>query len=153
MSETPHTLSDAQMLELLRSPKAMPTSAKLLGLNIVEVDGTAGRAVVDFVARPDFCNPIGTVQGGFLAAMLDDAMAIAAIVRAGLTIHIPTLELRISFLRPASPGPLRAIGEAVKLGRTTAYMEGSLFDRDNQLLARASATARPVPRQEETRLL
>ncbi len=144
-ADAPLHLSDAEILDLL-SKRGGPPSAELLGLEFLKIDQKNSRVTLAFEARPDFCNPIGTVQGGFLTAMLDDAMAIAGVIRSGLALHMPTLELKVSFLRPALPGKIRAVGEVIKFGKNIAFFEGSLYDSQDRLIARASATARPTPR-------
>jgi len=61
---------------------------------------------VFFDARAGFANPMGNVQGGFLAAMLDDTLGPALAATLGDGEFAPTLELKVSFLRPAgSPAP------------------------------------------------
>ena len=50
----------------------MPPVAGLLGWELQEVDPEAGTIVVRFEGRPEFTNPLGNIQGGMLAAMLDD---------------------------------------------------------------------------------
>lgn len=145
-SDAAPTLSDAEILDLF-SKHVRPPSAELLGLEFLEIDQQSDRVTLAFIARPEFCNPIGTVQGGFLTAMLDDAMAISGVIRSGFTMHMPTLELKVSFLRPALPGKLRAVGEVLKFGKNIAFFEGSLYDSEERLIARASATARPIPRE------
>jgi len=143
-SDAPPQLTDTEIIALMKG-RARPPSAALLGLEILEIDQKKDRVVLQFEARPEFCNPIGTVQGGFLTAMLDDAMAVAGVIRSGFTMHLPTLELKVSFLRPALPGPLRAVGEVLKYGRNIVYCEGSLYDQKNRLVARSSATAQLIP--------
>ena len=54
-----------------------PPCAKTLGLEFVEIDGERGTIETKFEARAEFLNPAGNVQGGFLAAMLDDTMGTA----------------------------------------------------------------------------
>src|ERR1700738_820823 len=63
----------------------MPPCAKTLGIEFAAIDGERGTAEVKFEAKPEFLNPAGTVQGGFLAAMLDDTMgpALTATLHAG----------------------------------------------------------------------
>jgi hypothetical protein len=46
-----------------------PPAARLIGWELVEVDPEAGTIVVAFTADERFLNPVGQVQGGFLAAM------------------------------------------------------------------------------------
>ncbi len=139
--------SNTDPLERLRAFPAAPASA-LLGLEVRSVDAERGTAIVDFVARPEFCNPMRVVQGGFLVAMLDDAMAVAAVVKSGFTAFIPTLELKTSFLRPAYPGPLTVTARVVQMGKSTVFLEGRLENAEGELLATASATSKLVAREK-----
>ena len=83
----------------------------------------------------------GGIQGGMVAAMLDDVMAFAV----GLDLEwgqiSPTLELKVSMLNPAKPGRLIAEGRVIKRGRSVGFIEGELFDEEGTLLATASSTA------------
>ncbi len=117
-----------------------------LGGKLVSVDQDAGRAVATFVATPEFCHSKTIVQGGFLCGMADTVMTHALFALAGLDIVVPTLEIKISFLAPASPGVIRAEGEVVRRGKSIAFLEGSLFDEDGTMLVRASTTARILPK-------
>jgi uncharacterized protein (TIGR00369 family) len=85
------------------------------------------------------------IQGGYLCAMLDECMSVAGMVASDMTCVLPTLEMKTSFLRPALPGTLRGIGRVIKYGRTIAFTEGELYDHENRLLAKATATAIPTP--------
>ena len=82
----------------------------------------------EFRATEQFLNPAGIVQGGFLTAMLDDTMGPAAIAQLGPGYFTPTLELKVSFLRPAAPGRLVCDGRVVHMGKSVAFLEGSLAD-------------------------
>ncbi len=118
-----------------------------LGSVIVSVDQEAGRAVATFVAKPEFCHSEIIVQGGFLCGMVDTVMTQALFARAGLDIIVPTLEMKVSFLAPANPGVIRGEGEVVRQGKSTAFLEGSLFNEEGTLLVRASTTARIIPKR------
>jgi uncharacterized protein (TIGR00369 family) len=120
----------------------MPPSATLLGWQLVEVDPEAGTISVRYHARPDFANPMGNVQGGFVAAMLDEAMGPALVATLPPGQFAPTLEMKISYLEPVKVGPLWAHGRVVKRGSTNAFIEADLVDEAGTLLARASATVR-----------
>ncbi len=95
-------------------------------------------------ARDSFTNPVGSVQGGFLAAMLDDTLgpALAATLADGE--FAPTLELKVSFLRPAVPGRIIGTGRVVHRGGSIAFLAGELRDDVGQVLATATATVRIV---------
>ena len=77
----------------------MPPAAELLGWEALSIE--PGRVRVRYAAREAFYNPMGTVQGGFLAAMLDDAMGPALFTLLEEGQHAPTLEMKVSFVRPA----------------------------------------------------
>lgn len=136
-------LTDEQLLERLNRYTS-PTGA-LLGCRVVAVNSEAGTVRMAYEAKPEFCNPLGNVQGGFVAAMLDDAAAVSALVKSGRRIIVPTLEFKVSFLAAAKVGPLIAEGRCLKLGQRIAFLEAELFDMDGKSLARMSATAMPVP--------
>jgi uncharacterized protein (TIGR00369 family) len=111
----------------------------------IEMDGEAGRAVVEFTCRPDMCHSGGVAQGGFVTGWIDSAMAHACIARHGLDYWIATLELKVSFFRPARPGTVRAEGWIERAGRQTVFCEGRLLDDAGEVIAKASSTIRLVP--------
>ena len=77
--------------------------------------------------------------------MLDDAAALAAIVKSGTRLTVPTIELKASFFGPARLGaPLFAAGRCLKLGKRIAFMEADLTDEAGTLLARLTTSALPV---------
>jgi acyl-coenzyme A thioesterase PaaI-like protein len=57
----------------------MTPAAALLGREVVEADKATGQVRVRFLAKHEFTNRHGTVQGGFLAAMLDAATGNAVV--------------------------------------------------------------------------
>ena len=145
-------MTDAELLE--RMNRRVPPTAQLLGMHLLEVDSAAGRVKMRFTPRPEFCNPAGNVQGGFIVAMLDDAAAFSVIVKSGGRVFVPTIELKTSFFAPA-PGaaPVFAEGRCLKLGKRVAFMEADLTDASGNLLARLTASALPMPMPGEANLV
>ena len=123
---------------------AAPPAAQTLGWSLVEVDPDQGTIEVAFDAPEAFTNPMGVIQGGFLAAMLDDTLGPALVATLPAGEFAPTLELKVSFLRPAKPGRLVGTGRVVHRGGTIAFLEGALRDPAGEIVATASATARVV---------
>ena len=117
-----------------------PGYAKLLGFEFVDLDVEAMTFECQFNPGKDLCSPAGAIQGGFITAMLDDTMSLAAISTLGFDGVVPTLEMKTSFLSPVFAGYVRAKGQVLKKGRKTFFTEGRLWDRDGQLLAHATAT-------------
>lgn len=60
-----------------------PPCAQLLGWRLLAHDEARGWIKVGFVGAAEFLNPAGRVQGGILAAMLDDTMGPAVLVKSG----------------------------------------------------------------------
>lgn len=120
----------------------MPAATTTLGWSLIQADTERGEIEVSFEATEAFLNPAGTVQGGFLTAMLDDTMgpALAATLDPGL--YGTTIDLKVSFLRPAKPGRLVGRGRIVHRGGTIAFLAGELLDESGQVVAVGSATTR-----------
>ena len=93
----------------------------------------------------------GVVQGGILAAMLDEGMALAAVAMDEFRTFVPTLELKVSFVAPARPGRFVVESQVVRKGKSVAFAEGRLFDAAGELVATASTTMRVVLREKARR--
>jgi uncharacterized protein (TIGR00369 family) len=78
------------------------TIAQTLGYDITEAEN--GRVVVTADPRDTHLNPAGTVHGGLAATMLDSCMGLAVRSALGKGINSTTLEFKISFVRPITPG-------------------------------------------------
>lgn len=135
--------------DALEGRAPMPPAAATLGWELVAVDPDAGTMDVAFTATEEFTNPIGNVQGGLLAAMLDDTLGPALVATLDEGQFAVTLELKVSFLRPARPGRFVGHGRVAHRGGSIAFLEGNLAGEDGDHVATATATARiisPDPR-------
>jgi uncharacterized protein (TIGR00369 family) len=121
-----------------------PPCAVLLGWTLLAHDAQAGTISVAFDGSAEFANPAGFVQGGMLAAMLDDTMGAAVFAATEGRLYTVTIGMNVSYLAPARPGRLVGEGRILQLGKTVAFVEGSLHDADGRVLARATAHARLV---------
>ena len=142
----PEALTDEAILARFLRTKNQPTGSQTLGFQMVAVSQAEKMVEVAFDAKAELLlNPMKQIQGGYLCAMLDEAMSVACMVASGMTLVAPTLEMKTSFLRPAMPGQIKGIGRVVKWGRSIAFTEGELYDADGRLLAKATGTALPTP--------
>lgn len=135
--------------------KRMAPASRYLGLEILDADREKRCVKVAFNASDDLCNMWGGIQGGMVAAMLDDVMSLAV----GLDLEwgqiSPTLELKVSMLNPARPGRILGMGRVIKRGKSVGFIEGELTDESGKLIATGSSTAtfvtlkkKPVPQDE-----
>ena len=117
-----------------------PKAAATLGISIKQISVETGTIEVEFQGRPEFTNPAGNIQGGFLAAMLDDTMgpALSATLKAGE--FAPTLNLNVSFVKPAKVGVLQGKGRILKRGKEVCFLSAELY-QEGELIASATATA------------
>jgi uncharacterized protein (TIGR00369 family) len=142
----PEALTDEAILQRFLRTKNQPTGSQTLGFRMVGVSQATKSVEVEFDAKAELLlNPMKQIQGGYLCAMLDEAMSVACMVASGMTAVAPTLEMKTSFLRPGQPGKIKGIGRVVKWGRQVAFTEGELYDPEGRLLAKATGTAIPTP--------
>lgn len=123
----------------------LPPAAVTLGLEVIEVDGDSGVAVVAFTATEAFTNPMGEVLGAFLAAMLYDTVGPALLAILSPDQFQATVQLNVNFLRPAAPGRFIGAGRVVHRIGDLALMEATLATADDVLVATATATATVIP--------
>jgi uncharacterized protein (TIGR00369 family) len=124
--------------------RPLPPAAATLGWELSRVAPERGEIEVIFDASDGFTNSMGSIQGGFLAAMLDDTLGPALVATLPEGQFAPTLELKVSFLRPARPSRITGTGRVVHRGGSIAFLAGELRDEAGELLATATATARII---------
>lgn len=108
-----------------------------------------GRTVWRMPADERFTNPAGILQGGFLAAMADSAMGASSVTWAReRKVFSANAELKISFVRPVSPGgDLTCTAWVVSGGNRAAFLEAEIVDGEGRLVAKASSTYLLSPRE------
>lgn len=111
-----------------------------LAFDFVEVEH--GRAVFAGVPGEHAYNPIGTVHGGYAAALLDSACGCAVHSVLTATQAYTTLELKVAYHKAITrdTGLLRAEGRVLSSGRKAAFAEARLIDAQGKLYASATST-------------
>ena len=123
----------------------IPPAAATLGFELIGADVEAGTIEVAFTATERFTNPSGNVLGAFVAAMLYDTVGPALLATLGPDQFQSTLQLGVSFLRPVRPGRVIGRGRIVHRAGDLVFLEASLADADQAVIATATATARVIP--------
>jgi uncharacterized protein (TIGR00369 family) len=117
-----------------------------LGFRLVEVE--KGRAVL--LGNPDqrSYNLVGTVHGGWGAAILDSALALSVFSIVEADQGFTTVDIRINYLRPLTveTGEVRAEGRVLQAGRRLAYCEAKLVDRDGKLICHGTGSCLIFPK-------
>jgi uncharacterized protein (TIGR00369 family) len=122
----------------------LPRAAATLGLEFIDADVDAGTIELAFAATEDFTNPTGNVLGAFQAAMLYDTVGPALLATLEPDQFQSTLQLNVSFLRPVRPGRIVGKGRVVHRDGDLVFLEASLLDAQEQVIAAATATARVI---------
>lgn len=129
----------AAMLDLMRT-RAITDSPFTAWLEIELLRCWQGEAEAVLPVRRDLTQTHGTVHGGALATLADNACCWAAASLAG---PLVTNNLTIYYLAPGRGERIRAIARTVKVGRRIAVARADLFaERDSvrRQIALASAT-------------
>ena len=111
----------------------------LMGIDIVCAE--PGKAILKMQVRPDMQNGVGWLQGGILAAIADEAMALAIYPLLSKTEGIATISESTSFIRGIQEGFIIAEGRVIRKGRRVAFAESEVFADNNEkmILSRTSA--------------
>jgi uncharacterized protein (TIGR00369 family) len=97
---------------------------------------------MEFEIGLQFCHTVDIVQGGFITAMLDASMAHAVIASEPQhAVRVSSIDITVSFLRPARAGRFTAVGSIVKSGRTIAFLRAELYSENGDLVATATSSA------------
>jgi uncharacterized protein (TIGR00369 family) len=133
-------LDGLSQLRALMASGRKPGIMVALDFDFVEVE--SGKAVFAGLPGEHAFNPIGTVHGGYAAALLDSACGCAVHSRLTALQAYTTLELKVSYHRPITQqtGLLRAEGLVLSFGRKVAFAEAKLTDAQGKLYASATST-------------
>lgn len=121
--------------DFLAASIAAPPLHHWLGPELISVEAQSGHVKLRLPLRAEFRRDPGRpeVHGGVLAVFAD--IAGHAVVAARLRHGVPTVDLRIDFLRMAAGRFLTAAARPVKLGKTLAVVDIDLSDDQARLVA------------------
>ncbi|MFY0611106.1 MAG: PaaI family thioesterase [Hyphomicrobiaceae bacterium] len=133
-------LDSASLAEIFeRSP-----FIRTLGLEVVSLEYDAAELTVRMPLAAHFERREGTKQfhGGVLAALIDTVgdFALGMLLGGG----IPTMNLRVDYLKPAIGDSVTAIAKVRRRGRSSAVIDIDVFDEKNALVAIGRGTYVPV---------
>lgn len=106
---------------------------RLLGLTVTQVRPGEVEVLMPYSDRLLANTTSPYVHGGAIATLIDVAGNFAIIAAIGR--DVPTIDLRVDYLRPVRIGALRAVGRAVKVGRRLGVADVEVFDESEQMVA------------------
>lgn len=121
--------------EFLADNIARPPLHQWMKPQLLAVDDGSGEVRIRLPVRTEFRRDPDRpeVHGGIISALADIAghAAVAARVKHG----VPTIDLRVDFLRPAAGSALIAVATLVKCGRSIAVADIQITDDSDRLVA------------------
>jgi uncharacterized protein (TIGR00369 family) len=111
----------------------------LMGIDVISIE--PGTAELKMQVRSDMHNGVGWLQGGILAAIADEAMALALYSLLSETEGIATISESTSFIRGVQDGDIVAKARVIRKGRRVAFAEGEVYSVNEEMtmLSRTSA--------------
>lgn len=121
--------------DFLAASIAAPPLHQWLNPELLSFEARSGDVKLRLALRAEFRRDPGRpeIHGGVLAVLAD--IAGHAVVAARLRHGVPTVDLRVDFLRMAAGQFLIAAAKPVKLGRTLAVVDIELSDDQDRLVA------------------
>jgi len=135
------------MDSMVRGDTPLPPAATLIGMRLESF--AEGEALVALDATAAHANPMGTVQGGVLAAVADAAMGWALMTTLGENESYTTLEVKVNFLKPVWAGRLEARGRVKSAGRTVSLVECDVLS-GGKLVAHGVSTCMTLRGEQAT---
>ena len=131
MSDAPKRLTQAEIQERFDVSPFIAT----LGLQILSMDYKAQEISVRMPLKPEMERRAGTRQfhGGPIASFIDTVgdWAVGMMLGGG----VPTMNIRIDYLKPAVGDSLTAVAKVRRLGRTAATVDIDVLNEQGSLVA------------------
>jgi uncharacterized protein (TIGR00369 family) len=124
------TSYDLTSMEGVQALLDMSPIHRLLGFRLVAMDRAAGTIEITASTTGDSARSDGAAQahGGAVATLIDSTATFACSVMLGHP--VPTMNLRVDYLRPADGGEMRAIATVRRAGRTVTLVDVDVMAGD-----------------------
>lgn len=113
-----------------------PSSLWLRG-TLLEIE--EGYAVIKYQIRKEMTNPLGTIQGGVMAALIDDTMGLAfySLFQQNM---FTTTNLNVNYLFGAKEGEhIRVEAKVVRIGKKIANVECKVYNEPNDIICTSTS--------------
>jgi uncharacterized protein (TIGR00369 family) len=110
----------------------------LLSMKIKDLEW--GTSVLEVQLEDKHLQPFGNIHGGVIASVMDAAAFWAVFPQVKDGMGLTTVEIKVNFLAPIQKGKLVAKGRCIKIGKTLALGDATIYDAKGNLLGHGTAT-------------
>lgn len=113
-------------------------------MNAEPISFEGERLVVRFPVEERYLNPVGLLQGGVVAALVDNTLGPLSYLVAPPSV---TVQMSLTYMRPISPksGPVDVEGYVVARSRTLLHLAADVRDARGRLCASATCSCQILP--------
>lgn len=139
--DEPH-LKGEDALQRIRMMSSFSPHCQALGIEALAIENGVVRARVPYKAELAGDPDTGVIAGGVITTFLDHSCGMAAMIQLRQPTPIATIDLRIDYMRAATPGrDVMAEAFCHKIGRNVAFVRAIAFeDTPDNPVAHAAAT-------------
>lgn len=139
-----NTLSGAELIQAMAAGRFPQISDINDYIGQVITSAEPGRVDIAWTPADRLCNPGGTVHGGYIAMILDNAVCLAASSTGEHFMPMLTLNLNVDYLRGVQAGETYTVtGTCVHPGGTRMVSNAVIGDARGRPVAQASASVIP----------
>ncbi|MBO2441139.1 PaaI family thioesterase [Actinomadura nitritigenes] len=138
------TLTGAELIQAMADGRFPQISDINDHIGQVITSAEPGRVDIAWTPAEKLCNPGGTVHGGYIAMILDNAVCLAGSSTCEHFMPMLTLNLNVDYLRGVRAGETYAVtGTCVHPGSTRMVANALVSDAQGRPVAQASASVLP----------
>jgi len=145
MEETPLTWATERLDEIKQPGASAPPVVETLGLGLID-DWGPGWVKKTWTPEGRFANVDGSVFGGYIAALADQALAFTAMTVIADDAWYRTTDLQVRFVKVGRGHPLMIEGRVLAASKRLITAEVDFRRPDGELIAKASGQQIVLPK-------